>query len=112
MKNLMQYNDYFAKVEYSDEDKCFFGTILGIADSISFEGESIEELQKSFKEAVEDYVDMCKRLKKEPEKTYKGSFNVRIDPELHKQAALQAAAKGLTLNKLVESAIRQKVNYS
>ncbi len=105
----MQYNGYNAKVEYSDEDKCFFGVIIGINDSISFEGQSIEELKEAFKEAVEDYLDMCKRLSKEPEKTYKGSFNVRINPMLHKQAALVAAANGLTLNKLVEAAVEQCV---
>jgi predicted HicB family RNase H-like nuclease len=106
----MQYNGYNAKVEYSDEDKCFFGAIIGIDDSISFEGQSTVELNNAFKEAVDDYIDMCKRLDKEPEKTYKGSFNVRINPELHREAALLAASSGLTLNKFIESAIDQRVH--
>jgi predicted HicB family RNase H-like nuclease len=110
MRNLMQYNGYSAKVEYSDEDNCFFGVILGVNDSISFEGQSTAELNKAFKEVVDDYLDMCKRLAKEPDKTYKGSFNVRINPELHRQAALLAASSGLTLNKFIESAIDQRVH--
>lgn len=109
MKNLMKYGDYSAKIEYSEEDSCFFGSIIGINDSISFEGQSIAELEASFKEAVDDYLDLCKRLGKNPEKTYKGSFNVRIKPELHKSLALMAASRGVSLNKLIEGAIENMV---
>ena len=109
MKNLLEYNGYYAKIEYSDEDNCFFGTIVDINDSISFEGQNIKELKAAFTEAVEDYLDMCKRIGKEPEKSYKGSFNVRIDPELHKKAVLLAASKGVSLNSIIETAIEHEV---
>lgn len=110
MKNLMEYKGYYAKIQYSAKDEVFFGTIEGINDIISFEGVSTDELKTAFCEAVEDYLDMCKRYGKEPQKTYKGSFNVRIDPELHKKAAIQAMSKGTSLNQFVESAIADKVN--
>lgn len=109
MKNIMKYKNYYGKVEYSDEDQCFFGVIIGINDCVSFEGQSIDELHTSFEEAVDDYLQMCIRIKKEPEKTYKGSFNVRINRDLHRKAALLATSSGMTLNKFVESAILQKV---
>ncbi len=109
MKNLLEYNGYYAKIEYSDEDSCFFGTFVDINDSISFEGQNIKELKAAFVEAVEDYLDMCKRIGKEPEKSYKGSFNVRIDPELHKKAVLLAASKGVSLNSVIETAIENEV---
>lgn len=110
MKNLMEYKGYYAKIEYSARDEVFFGTIEGINDTISFEGVNTTELKKAFHEAVEDYLDMCKRHGKEPQKSYKGSFNVRIDPELHKKAAIEAMSKGTSLNQFVESAIAEKVN--
>lgn len=110
MKNMMEYKGYFAHIEYSDEDNCFFGTIAGINDVISFEGDSIEELKKAFADAVEDYLGICNRQGKEPQKAYKGSFNVRIDPELHKRAALAASAGGISLNQLVEKAVQNYVN--
>jgi len=105
----MEHKGYFARIEYSANDDVFFGTIEGIKDTISFEGASTNELKTAFHEAVEDYLDMCQRYGKEPQKIYKGSFNVRIDPELHKKAAIVAASKGTSLNKFVESAIADKI---
>lgn len=109
MKNMMEYKGYYAHIQYSDEDNCFFGTIAGIADVVSFEGNSTEELKEAFVEAVEDYLDICKRQGKEPQKAYKGSFNVRINPELHKRAVLTATADGISLNQLVEKAVENYV---
>lgn len=109
MKNLMEYKGYFAKIEFSAKDEVFFGIIEGINDTVSFEGTSIDELKTAFHEAVEDYLDMCRRYGKEPQKTYKGSFNVRINPELHKKAAILAASQGTSLNQFVETAIADKI---
>ncbi len=106
---MMEYKDYFAHIEYSDEDNCFYGTIAGIADIISFEGNNTKELKEAFIEAVEDYLYMCERMGKEPQKAYKGSFNVRIDPELHKRAVMIAASNGISLNQLVEKAVESYV---
>lgn len=109
MKNMMEYKGYYAHIEYSDEDNCFFGTIAGITDVVSFEGNSTEELKEAFIKAVEDYLELCKRQGKEPQKVYKGSFNVRINPELHKRAVLTATADGISLNQLVEKAVENYV---
>ena len=102
---MMEQKGYYARIEYSDEDSCFFGTVAGIVDVISFEGRDIDELKAAFADAVDDYLDMCLRLGKEPQKIYKGSFNVRIDPELHKRAAIAAFSSGISLNQLVEKAV-------
>ena len=67
------------------------------------------ELKEAFKEAVEDYLDICERQGKEPQKAYKGSFNVRIDPELHKRAVLAAMSDNISLNQLVEKAVESYV---
>ena len=109
MSNIIKYKDYYGSVEFSSEDECFYGKIIGIDDLVTFEGSSVEELKKSFKEAVEDYLTTCEELEKEADKSYKGSFNVRIAPELHKMAVLIAKSQGKTLNSFVEEAIRQKV---
>ena len=103
--NMFKYKDYLGSVEYSAVDECFFGKIIGISDLVTFEGESVDALKKAFSEAVEDYLVLCDELNKEPQKVYKGSFNVRISPELHKDAAIMAKKKGLSLNAFVEKAI-------
>lgn len=105
MKDLIKYNDFVASIHFSADDEVFFGKILGIDDSITFEGTSISSLKKSFRDAVEDYVSICNETGKDPFKSYKGSFNVRIDPFLHKEAAMKSSELGVSLNQLVADAI-------
>jgi len=109
VKNLIEYKDYYAKIEYSSDDELFFGSIVGIGDSITFEGKSVEELKKAFQEAVDDYLDMCQKIGKEPQKYYKGSFNIRISPKIHRKADLIAKSRRISLNKFVEEAINDSI---
>jgi predicted HicB family RNase H-like nuclease len=109
MKNVMTYKDYISIISYSTEDEVFFGKIEGIDDLVNFEGQSVQELKAAFEEAVEDYIETCKNLNKEPLKTYSGTFNIRIDPKLHLKAVKKAICSGISLNKLVEEAIEEKV---
>ncbi|MCL1878288.1 MAG: type II toxin-antitoxin system HicB family antitoxin [Defluviitaleaceae bacterium] len=108
--NMLKHKDFFGSVEYSADDDCFFGKIIGTTDLVTFEGDSVNGLKIAFQEAVEDYLVLCKEVGKEPQKTYKGSFNVRIPPELHKNAAILASRKGISLNAFVERAIYEEVN--
>lgn len=111
MKNYFEYKNYIGTVEFSADDKVFYGKIHGINDLITFEGSSVSELEDSFKEAVDDYLNTCKQLGKNPEKTFKGSFNIRVSGELHRKAALLASKKGLNLNDVVREALTFVVNH-
>ena len=105
MKNTINYKGYFGSVKFSDEDDVFFGRIIGINDRITFEGIDVKSLRQDFENAVDEYLETCLYLGKEPEKTYKGTFNVRIDPKLHRKLALYSVFNGKTLNATVEEAI-------
>jgi predicted HicB family RNase H-like nuclease len=105
MNDVLHYQGYSAEIHFSADDDLFFGKLLGINDLVSFEGASVEELKTAFHEAVEDYLETCAALGKDPEKTYKGSFNVRISPELYRKAANYASLRKITLNELVKQAI-------
>lgn len=105
MNDILQYGDYIASINFSAEDEVFYGKILGIDDLVTFEGASVKELKKAFQDAVDDYIETCKELGKEPNKTYKGTFNVRIPSELHKAAAVYAANNNISLNDFVKRAI-------
>ncbi|MFD1601519.1 type II toxin-antitoxin system HicB family antitoxin [Flavobacterium artemisiae] len=111
MKNYLEYNGYIGTLEFSADDKVFFGKIQGINDLVTFEGTSVSELEESFKEAVDDYLETCKLLNKSPEKIYKGSFNVRVSKELHKKTALLAIKKGLNLNEVVKEALTYVIKH-
>ena len=110
MKNILNYKGFFGSVEFSDEDDVFYGRIIGINDHITYEGDSVQSLRKDFNEAVDEYLKACKELGKEPEKTYKGSFNVRIEPILHRQLVVYSSSHGKSLNAVVEEAISNYVN--
>lgn len=108
MKNLIEYKGYLGSVEFSSEDEVFFGKIQGIRSLISYEGTTASELTKDFHAAVDDYLALCEAENKEPEKAYKGSFNIRISPELHKKIAIYAIEHGMSLNNLVENSIQRQ----
>ena len=105
MNDIIQFQNYYASVHYSADDEVFYGKILGINDLISFEGASVKELKTSFEDAVEDYLETCRTIGKTPEKTYKGTFNVRVSSTLHKEAATFAAVHNITLNEFVKRAL-------
>ncbi len=105
MSGYLKYKNYIGSVEYSEEDDCLYGKIMGIRGMISYEGNSLKELKNDFEQAVEEYLAMCKKENKQPEMAYKGSFNVRIDPDLHRNIALKAKEKGISLNAFVKEAL-------
>ena len=107
--NMLKYKDFYGSVEYSANGECFFGKIIGTSDLVTFEGESVKKLKMAFNEAVEDYLVLCKEAGKEPQKTYKGSFNIRLSPELHRQTAILAKKMNLSLNSFVEKAITDEI---
>ena len=109
MNNTMEYKGYVGSVEFSEEDTLFFGKVLGIRALISYEGENAHDLVEDFHCAVDDYLELCAAEGVEPERAYKGSFNVRISPELHKKAAIAAMAKQISLNRFVEESIVRAV---
>ena len=107
MRNTMQYKGYVGSVEFSEEDRLFFGKVLGIRSVISYDGKNAQELVEDFHGAVDDYLAMCAAEGITPEKAYKGSFNVRISAEMHKQAAICALQNNISLNKIVEQALKR-----
>lgn len=106
MKNTMEYKGYVGSVEFAEEKTCFFGTVLGISTAISYEGESAWKLITNFHTAVDDYLSRCKEEGIQPEAAYSGTINLRIAPELHKQAALTAISQDISLHQFIENAIQ------
>lgn len=111
MVNTLKYKDYIATVHYSSDDEIFFGKVIGINDLITFEGSSVEDLKNNFKDAINDYLEICKELNKSPNKTYKGVFNVRVPSSLHQEVALSASQYQMTLNDFVKTALTYAVNH-
>lgn len=112
MKDVLTYKGFIGTVHFSAGDKVFHGKIEGIDDLVTFEGHSVEELIKAFHNEVDDYIALCKEMGKEPIRSYKGSFNVRISPEMHRKAVESATQKGLSLNQFVQTAIEKELVHN
>jgi predicted HicB family RNase H-like nuclease len=107
MTDKLKYKGYHGSIDFSAEDDCLFGRLQGINDIITYEGASVKEIKAAFKEAVDDYLALCKETGKEPNKPYSGNVMFRIDPEVHAKAALAAQLKGVSLNQWAEDVLRE-----
>jgi len=110
MKDMMSFKGYFGSVHYSDNDRVFFGKIEFIRALVSYEGTDVDSLKGAFEEAVDDYLEMCAQAGREPEKSFKGSFNIRLDPSLHQRLVSHAMNEGKTLNAFIKSILERAVS--
>jgi len=98
---MMKYKGYLGDVSYDAEAKIFHGDVLGLKDVITFQGTSVKELEKAFKDSINDYIAWCKERGEEPEKSYSGNLRLRISPDLHAELAHLAVERGISLNSLI-----------
>ena len=107
---MMDYKGYIGDVKYDSDAHIFHGDVINTRDVITFQGKSVDELEKAFQESIDDYLVWCKEDGVEPEKPYSGKFNLRISPELHKEIAISAKLLKLSINRFVEKAIQDEIS--
>lgn len=112
MKDIIMYKEFIAAVHFNADDEVFYGKIEGINDLITFEGKSVVELKKAFSDSVNEYILLCNKAGKDIYKSYKGSFNVRISPALHKKAVQKATILGIPLNQLVQNVLEKELSHT
>ncbi|MCC6300591.1 MAG: type II toxin-antitoxin system HicB family antitoxin [Anaerolineales bacterium] len=95
---MMEYKGYIGKVEIDDEAGILYGEVINVRDVITFEGTSVDEVQKAFQDSVDDYLDFCAQRNESPEKPFSGKFVVRLPAELHRKAFIQAKLADKSLN--------------
>ncbi|WP_420401504.1 type II toxin-antitoxin system HicB family antitoxin [Flagellimonas sp.] len=111
MGSFLEYKNYIGSVEFSAEDNVLYGKVLGINDLINFEAISVDGLRTAFMEAVDDYLHTCKEMDKEPDKFYKGVFNVRTGSDRHRDLALIAGKRKLKLNEVVNVSFEYLIKH-
>ena len=80
-----------------------------VADVITFQGRTVKELKKAFKESVDDYLEFCEERGEKPDKPFSGKFVVRISPELHHKVYVKAQESGKSLNSWVNEVLDKTV---
>jgi predicted HicB family RNase H-like nuclease len=97
----MKYKGYIGQVVYDEDAKIFHGEVIGLKDVITFQGESVKDLEQAFKDSINDYLEFCRERGENPEKTFSGNIRVRMEPKLHASIAFEAMKKGISLNDLI-----------
>ena len=110
MKDVLNYKGFIGSVHFSADDNVFFGKLEGINDLVTFEGETVKELTDAFHYVVDEHIKDCEKENIAAEKSYKGSFNVRLTPDLHRRIAISAKMRGESINKFVLEALSQSVS--
>lgn len=109
MSDILAHKGYSARIEFDADDRIFFGRIAGIEDGVGFHADTVADLIAAFHEAVDDYLETCARIGKEPEKAYSGKVMLRVKPELHSRIALAAELSGKSLNQWGEEVLARAV---
>lgn len=104
-EGVMKYGGYSTKVVYSPEDECLIGSVLGIADNVTFHGDSVEEIRQAFQVAVDEYLKACEKLGKTPDRPYSGRMLIRLPVAVHASVSQLAEATGRSANQLVVDAV-------
>ncbi len=107
--NNLNYKKYLGSIETDIENEILYGKILFINDTVTYEAPDLKLLKAEFKVAVDDYLQTCEQLGREPQKTCSGSFNIRVGKSVHRDAVVYARKKGQKLNDFCREAILDKV---
>jgi predicted HicB family RNase H-like nuclease len=108
-ENMMEYKGYIGKVDLDDEAGIFHGEVINTRDVITFQGQSLAQLKKEFRESVDDYLAFCAARGEQPDKPFSGQFVTRVPPELHRQVNLAARISGKSLNAWVADQLKAAV---
>ena len=106
----MHYKGYTTKVEYSAEDACLIGRIIGIKDIVVFHGDSVPEFKAAFEEAVDDYLAFCAKKGQEPPKPYSGKITLNVPPEIHARLAVKAEKSGVSIKDYLLKTLTDSTN--
>lgn len=108
----MEYKGYVAQVEFDPEAGIFHGEVVNTSDVVTFEGTSVDELQREFRKSVDVYLEFCAKHGREPERPFSGRLVLRMSPELHRQLTIEAAREHKSLNELITNTLESSIVLS
>lgn len=105
----MNYKGYTGHVEYDHEAKIFHGEILDIKDVITFQGQTVNEIEEAFQDSIDGYLQFCEEREEKPDKPFSGKFVVRISPSLHHRSYLKAVQSRKSLNRWITDTLKSQL---
>ena len=108
--DYLEYKGYKGTVEYSKEDDCLVGKVIGMHnDLILYEGNTLSELKDDFIEAVESYIEGCIAEGKAPRKPFSGKILVRMSTDMHERITIAATDSHITINEFINNALASEL---
>jgi predicted HicB family RNase H-like nuclease len=98
---MLRHKGYTGHAEFDDEAGLFHGEVLDTRDVITFQGRSVTELERAFRDSVDDYLEFCKSGGEEPDRPFTGRLMLRLPPDLHREVYVRARKEGKSLNQWV-----------
>ncbi len=105
--NVKPHKGFVGSIEYSVDDECFHGRVLGIRDVVTYEGTDVKTLEAEFRNSVDDYIQFCQSSGKEVEKPYSGNLPFRTTPEHHRLITQAAASNAKSINQWMEDILAE-----
>lgn len=102
---MLKYKGYSGRVEYDDEAKFFHGEVLDTRDVVTFQGKSVDEIEQSFRDSIDDYLEFCQERGENPDKPFSGKLVLRMSPELHHKVFVKAVRAGKSVNKWISDTL-------
>lgn len=106
---MLSYKGYTGHVEFDGQAGLFHGEVLDLRDVITFQGKSVEEIERAFKESIDDYLEFCQKRGEEPDKPFSGKLMVRLPPELHRKIYTSSKQEGKSLNQWIAEKLMKAV---
>jgi len=106
----MEYKGYVGRVQFDESVGLLHGRVENISAVITFEADSVEQIEREFRASVDEYIAWCKERGKEPERPYAGKFLVRMDPGIHARVAASAARANMSVNAWVTEVLTTAVD--
>jgi len=104
---VFEHKGYVGRVEFDDEAGVFHGEVVDTRDVITFQGKSVEELTRAFRESVDDYLEFCRERNEEPERPFSGRLMLRLPPAVHRQVYVEAKKHSMSLNQWITEKLRE-----
>jgi len=109
MNNMMLIGGHRAVIQFDPEINMFRGEFVGLNGSADFYAGDVKGLEREGATSLRVFMETCRANGIDPIKHFSGKFQARISPELHERAASIAAARGVSMNQLLQDALEHEV---
>ena len=94
----MKHKGYTGSVAFDEDAEIFHGDVEGLRDVVTFQGTTVEEIKRAFRESVDDYLAFCAERGESPDRPASGKFVLRVPPSTHRRLISDARRQKKSLN--------------